>query len=101
MSQAKGAASTAGIPMGKGEYTIELIRAKPSDERCAKCYKCIDACPYTAISVNETGNLVVDLIKCRGCGTCAALCPSKAIELTYYRDDQYMALMDELLPIPE
>lgn len=101
VSQAKGAASTAGIPMGKGEYTIELIRAKPSDERCAKCYKCIDACPYTAISVNETGNLVVDLIKCRGCGTCAALCPSKAIELTYYRDDQYMALMDELLPIPE
>ena len=101
VSQAKGAASTAGIPMGKGEYTIELIRAKPSDERCAKCYKCIDACPYTAISVNETGNLVVDLIKCRGCGTCAALCPSKAIELTYYRDDQYMALMDELLPMPE
>jgi heterodisulfide reductase subunit A len=101
VSQAKGAASTAGIPMGKGEYTIELIRAKPSDERCAKCYKCIYACPYTAISVNETGNLVVDLIKCRGCGTCAALCPSKAIELTYYRDDQYMALMDELLPIPE
>lgn len=101
VSQAKGAASTAGIPMGRGEYTMELIRAKPSDERCAKCYKCIDACPYTAISVNETGNLVVDLIKCRGCGTCAALCPSKAIELTYYRDDQYMALMDELLPIPE
>ena len=101
VSQAKGAASTAGIPMGKGEYTMELIRAKPSDERCAKCYKCIDACPYTAISVNETGNLVVDLINCRGCGTCAALCPSKAIELTYYRDDQYMALMDELLPIPE
>ena len=101
VSQAKGAASSAGIPMGKGEYTMELIRAKPSDERCAKCYKCIEACPYTAISVNETGNLVVDLIKCRGCGTCAALCPSHAIELTYYRDDQYMALMDELLPIPE
>jgi heterodisulfide reductase subunit A len=101
VSQAKGAASTAGIPMRKGEYTMELIRAKPSDERCAKCYKCIEACPYTAISVNETGNIVVDLIKCRGCGTCASLCPSKAIELTYYRDDQYMALMDELLPMPE
>lgn len=101
VSQARGAASAAAIPMGKGEYTMELIRATPSDERCAKCYKCIEACPYTAISINEKGNIVVDLIRCRGCGTCAATCPSKAIELTYFRDDQYMALIDELLPIQE
>ena len=99
VSQAKGAASSAAIPMAKGEYKMELIRATPSDERCAKCYKCIESCPYSAISVNEKGNLIVDLIKCRGCGTCAAICPSKAIELTYYRDDQYMAYIDELLPI--
>ena len=99
VAQARGAASTAGIPMGKGEYTMELIRATPLDERCAKCYKCIESCPYSAISVNEKGNLVVDLINCRGCGTCTSVCPSKAIELTYFRDDQYMALLDELLPI--
>ena len=87
--------------MGKGEYVMELIRAKPIDERCAKCYKCIDACPYSAISISEEGMLTVDIIRCRGCGTCAALCPSKAISLTYYRDDQYMAVLDELLPIEE
>lgn len=101
VSQAKGAASTAGLPMGKGEFTMELIRADPSDERCAKCYKCIDSCPYRAISVNEKGNIVVDIINCRGCGTCEAVCPSKAIELRYYRDSQYMAYIDELLPIEE
>lgn len=101
VSQAKGAASSAGIPMGRGEYTMELIRATPLDERCAKCYKCIEACPYSAISVNENGNLEVDIILCRGCGTCAAICPSKAIELTYYRDDQYNAYIDELLPMED
>ncbi len=101
VSQAKGAASSAGIPMGKGEYVMELIRAKPFDERCAKCYKCIDICPYSAISINETNNLVVDIIKCRGCGTCTGICPSKAIELSYYRDDQYMAVLDELLPLED
>jgi len=99
VSQARGAASAAGIPMGKGKYTMELIRATPSDERCAKCYKCIEACPYNAISVNESGNLVVDIILCRGCGTCAAICPSKAIDLTNFKDIQYMAIIDELLPI--
>ena len=66
-----------------------------------KCYKCIEACPYSAISINEAGNIVVDLINCRGCGTCTGLCPSKAIELTYFRDDQYMALVDQLLPLEE
>ncbi len=101
VSQAKGAASSAGIPMGKGEYTMELIRAIPSDERCAKCYKCIEGCPFNAISVNENGNIVVDIILCRGCGTCASLCPSKAIDLTHYRDDQYMAYLDVLLSIVE
>jgi heterodisulfide reductase subunit A len=101
VGQAKGAASSAAIPMGRGEYTMELIRATPSDERCAKCYKCIEACPYNAISVNENGNLVVDIISCRGCGTCAAQCPSNAIELRYYRDVQYMAYIDEFLPIEE
>jgi len=101
VSQAKGAASTASIPMGKGEYAIELIRAEPSDERCAKCYKCIDACPYKAISVNEMGNIIVDIISCRGCGTCAAICPSKAIDLAYYRDNQFTAYIDELLVIED
>ena len=101
VSQAKGAASSAGIPMGKGEYTMELIRAIPFDERCAKCYKCIDACPYSAISVSEEETLEVDIILCRGCGTCTGICPSKAIELRNYKDNQYMALLDELLPIAE
>ena len=101
VGQARGAASAASIPMSRGEYTMELIRATPQDERCAKCYKCIEACPYSAISVNEKGNLEVDIILCRGCGTCEAACPSKAIELTYFRDDQYTAYLDELLPMEE
>jgi len=101
VSQAKGAASSAGIPMGQGEYVIELIRAQPIDERCAKCYKCIEACPYKAISINDEGTIVVDIISCRGCGICTAICPSKAIELAHYKDVQYSAYIDELLPIED
>ena len=99
VSQAKGAASSASIPMGKREYSMELIRAKPVDERCAKCYKCIDTCPYNAISINQEDIIVVDIIKCRGCGICTAICPSKAIELAHYLDKQYVAYINELLPI--
>jgi len=101
VSQAKGAASSANIPMKNEKYTMELIRAQPLDERCAKCYKCIDACPYSAISVNENGLIQVDIISCRGCGICESLCPSKAIELAHYKDNQYVAYIDELLQIEE
>ncbi|MCK4239037.1 MAG: 4Fe-4S dicluster domain-containing protein, partial [Candidatus Lokiarchaeota archaeon] len=61
-----------------------------------KCYKCIETCPYSAISVDEAGKIVVDLINCKGCGMCAAVCPSIAIELRYYRDYQYNAIIDTL-----
>jgi len=85
--------------MKNEKYTMELIRAQPLDERCAKCYKCIEACPYSAISINENGLIQVDIISCRGCGICESLCPSKAIELAHYKDNQYVAYIDELLPI--
>ncbi len=101
VSQAKGAASSANVPMKNEEYTIELIRAKPIDARCAKCYKCIEACPYSAISINGNGIIEVDIISCRGCGICAATCPSKAIELAHYKDNQYVAYIDELLTIED
>ena len=101
VSQAKGAASTANIPMKNEKYTMELIRAQPLDERCAKCYKCIEACPYSAISINENGLIQVDIISCRGCGICESLCPSKAIELAHYKDNQYAVYINELLPIED
>ena len=101
VSQAKGAASTAGVPMKHEEYTIELIRGQPDNERCAKCYKCVEACPYSAISINGENQIEVDIISCRGCGICAATCPSKAIDLAHYKDVQYVAYINELLPIED
>ncbi len=42
---------------------------------------CIQACPFNAISVGESGALKVDPEKCRGCGKCMAACPRKLITL--------------------
>jgi dihydroorotate dehydrogenase (fumarate) len=49
-------------------------------EACQKCLKCMDACPYDAISVADQ-KLVVDAEKCDGCRLCVALCKSGAAEL--------------------
>jgi dihydroorotate dehydrogenase subfamily 1 len=48
-------------------------------DSCRKCLRCMDACPYDAISV-VSQKLVVDLEKCDGCRLCAALCAQGAAE---------------------
>ncbi len=46
---------------------------------CRKCLRCMEACPYDAISVVDK-NLVVNTEKCDGCRLCAALCGQGAVE---------------------
>ena len=55
-------------------------------ERCAKvrnrnvdCLKCAAACTSGCISW-EDGELVIDASMCVGCGTCATVCPTCALE---------------------
>ena len=59
---------------------------KVRQDRCAKvrnrnveCLKCADACTSGCISLVD-GKLVVDASKCVGCGTCATVCPTCALE---------------------
>ena len=95
--QAKGAASSIGKLLSNGEYRINLIRAVPDEEKCARCGMCAEACPYNAIHISEEQGAIVDDILCRGCGLCAAVCPSSAITVRYYRDEQYGDLIDAIL----
>jgi len=101
VAQAKGAASAVAIPMSKGEFKIELIRALANENLCGGCEICGSMCPYNAISYKETddGHLiaVVDDIACKGCGSCCGACPSGAMQLRYYRDEQIISTIDGIL----
>jgi ferredoxin len=66
-------------------------------ERCAKvrnrnvtCLKCAAACTSGCISLNE-GQLVIDESKCVGCGTCATVCPTCALEARNPKDERLYA----------
>jgi len=95
--QAKGAASSIGKLLTNGEYRINLIRAIPDPDKCARCGMCAEACPYHAITIDWERGALVDDILCRGCGLCASVCPSSAISVRYYRDNQYEDLIDAIL----
>lgn len=66
-------------------------------ERCAKvrnrnvdCLKCAAACTSGCIALVD-GELVLDVAKCVGCGTCATVCPTCALESLNPSDAQLKA----------
>jgi len=48
-------------------------------DECIQCGKCDEVCRFDAVLVND-GKYTIDPLSCEGCGYCARVCPTKAIE---------------------
>ncbi len=48
-------------------------------DECIQCGKCDDVCRFNAVLIND-GKYTIDPLSCEGCGYCARVCPTKAIE---------------------
>ncbi len=48
---------------------------------CLECDNCFGVCPDNAVIKVGAGKYEIDLDFCKGCGLCAAECPSGAIEM--------------------
>ena len=82
--------------------------APPVWSNCVGCFLCESVCPYLAIEREEikdrNGNVLKTLAfvnpgLCQGCGTCVALCRTKAIDIYGYSNEQVytevMALLND------
>lgn len=58
--------------------------------RHASCARCAEACASGALSLRD-GALTVDEALCVGCGTCATVCPTCAIEARHPVDGELLA----------
>ncbi|MHA1961408.1 MAG: CoB--CoM heterodisulfide reductase iron-sulfur subunit A family protein [Candidatus Thorarchaeota archaeon] len=97
---ASGAAAKAVSLMARGEVEIESTVSQVLPDLCSSCHTCIAACPYGAISMDESKDPVVAFVteaKCHGCGTCAAACPSSAIVMFHSTDDQILSMVEAYL----
>jgi len=97
ISQAMAASSRASTFLSQSEIILSAVTAKVDGDRCAACLICVRVCPYGVPRINQDGVSEIDEALCQGCGTCAAECPAKAIELNWYEDDQLMSKVDALL----
>lgn len=53
------------------------------EEKCNACKICEKSCIYDAITVTDI--IHIDKQLCYGCGLCADVCPTKALEMQYYK----------------
>jgi heterodisulfide reductase subunit A len=106
VAQASGAAAKVCGLFSQPELTREPVvavvdrQAPPLFSSCTGCLLCKDACPYQAISEEAIKNRAGEVIKtvaqvnpglCQGCGTCVALCRTKAIDLQGFSNQQLFA----------
>ncbi|MDR3089635.1 MAG: CoB--CoM heterodisulfide reductase iron-sulfur subunit A family protein [Desulfobulbaceae bacterium] len=99
VSQAKGAAAAAAVPLSQGQVKIEPIISEVHPEQCSGCGICAPLCPYHAISLDDYGGhprAKIEMSACKGCGVCASACPSAAIVLHGYEDTQIFAQIEAL-----
>lgn len=99
VSQAKGAAAAAAIPLAQGRVRIDPTISEINADNCSGCGICEPLCPYGAISMDHIGDKTkarITVSSCKGCGVCTAACPSNAIVLHGYQEDQIMAQISAL-----
>ncbi len=71
------------------------------ESKCISCGACISACTYGAIEFRETPQgkkAVVNPVLCKGDGLCNAKCPTGAINLKHYTDEELLSQIDAAVP---
>jgi heterodisulfide reductase subunit A-like polyferredoxin len=97
IAQAEAAAARAAGILSRDSLMVGGVVAVVNGERCAACLTCVRICPYGVPAVNVKGEAEIDIIQCKGCGTCAAECPARAIDLMHFRTSQLEAKVGALV----
>jgi heterodisulfide reductase subunit A len=101
ISQAYGAAGRAVGILSRETVTASGAVCDVTEHDCVACGACITACKYGAIDFVDTPQgkkARVKAILCKGDGLCNAKCPTGAIYLKHYTDDEIFAQIDAAIP---
>ena len=101
IAQAKASASRASVVLSKEELTVEGVVSHVDEIMSRGCGKCVDACPFNAISlVEREGDVTVAYVQealCKGCGSCAVACPTGAASVFHYDDQEVLTMVEAAL----
>ena len=97
ISQAYAAAGRAICVLSRDTVVASGAICEVNENNCVTCGACISACTYDAISFGETPKgkkAQVNPILCKGDGLCNTKCPTGAIYLKHYTDEEIFCQID-------
>ena len=101
IGQAYGAAGRTAALLSQDSVTASGSVCEVNEHDCVSCGACITACTYGAIEFRETPKgkkAWVNPILCKGDGLCCARCPTNAIMLKHYTDEEVFCQIDAAVP---
>jgi heterodisulfide reductase subunit A len=104
INQAYGAAGRVLTLLSHDVVTVSGSVCEVNESKCISCGACITACTYDAIEFRETPQgkkAVVNPVLCKGDGLCNAKCPTGAILLKHFTDEELLSQIDAAVPDEE
>ena len=100
ISQAYGAAGRAVCLLSQDTVTASGSVCEVKEDDCVSCGACISACTYGAVEFRDTSKgkkAFVNPVLCKGDGLCCAKCPTNAIILKHFTDEEVFCQIDAAL----
>ncbi len=100
IEQAYGAASRVLTLLSHDTVTASGSVCEVDEDKCISCGACITACAYDAIAFRETPKgkkAAVNPVICKGDGLCNAKCPTGAIVLRHFTDEELLSQIDAVV----
>jgi len=97
VSQAYGAAGRAITLLSRDSVVASGAVCEVKESSCISCGACITACTYGAIEFVETPEgrkARINPVLCKGDGLCNTKCPTGAIQLKHFTDEEIMSQID-------
>jgi heterodisulfide reductase subunit A len=97
INQAYGAAGRAVALLSHDTVVASGSVCEVEENKCISCGECVSACSYGAVELRETGRgkkACVNPVLCKGDGLCNAVCPTGAISLKHFTDEEFLSQID-------
>jgi len=101
ISQAYGAAGRVLTLLSHDTVVASGAICEVMEDACVSCGACITACTYGAIEFVDTAKgrkAWVNPVLCKGDGVCNTKCPTGAITLKHFTDDELLSQIDAAMP---
>ncbi len=103
IGQAYGAAGRAVTILTRDSVVASGAICEVNEAACVSCGGCISVCTYDAIAFHETPQgkkAGVNPILCKGDGLCNSRCPTGAISLKHFTNEEIFSQIDAAFPAP-